>query len=72
MLVLTRKSNERIQIGDNIEIKVVSIDGDQVKLGISAPKSIDVHRYEIYEAIINENNQAANQQLDALDILEKL
>lgn len=72
MLVLTRKPNERIQIGDDIEIKVVSVDGDQVKIGISAPKSIDVHRYEIYEAIIKENNQAASNKEDVLAVLKNL
>jgi carbon storage regulator len=72
MLVLTRKPNERIQIGDDIEIKVVAVDGDQVKLGISAPKSIDVHRYEVYEAIIKENNQAASNKDNLLSVLKNL
>ena len=72
MLVLSRKPNERIQIGDDIEIKVISVDGDQVKLGIAAPKSIDVHRYEVYEAIMKENNQAASSKEDVLSVLKKL
>lgn len=50
MLILTRKLNESIIIGDNIEITITAIEGDQVKLGIKAPKQIDVHRKEIYDA----------------------
>lgn len=59
MLILTRKLGESIKIGDSVEVKVVAIDGDQIKLGISAPREIDIHRSEIYEAIQKENSQAA-------------
>ncbi|AST96715.1 carbon storage regulator [Niallia circulans] len=59
MLVLSRKANEAIRIMDDIEIKVLAVEGDQVKLGISAPKSVDVHRGEVYEAIQEENKHAA-------------
>ncbi|ASS98184.1 MULTISPECIES: carbon storage regulator CsrA [Geobacillus] len=59
MLVLTRKIKEAIQIGDDIEITVLAIQGDQVKLGINAPKSIDIHRKEVYLAIQAENNAAS-------------
>lgn len=59
MLVLTRKLKESIQIGDDIEVVVLAIDGDQVKLGIRAPKHVDVHRKEIYLAIQQENNAAS-------------
>ncbi len=55
MLVLARKLNESIMIGDNIEIVVIDIKGDQVKLGIKAPKKVTVHRKEIYEEIKQEN-----------------
>jgi len=59
MLILARKSNQSIMIGDDIEIIIVEVHGDQVKLGISAPKNIAVHRKEIYEEIQKENVKAA-------------
>ncbi|MCB9838835.1 MAG: carbon storage regulator CsrA [Phycisphaeraceae bacterium] len=60
MLVLSRQRDETIMIGDEIEITVVDIRGDKVRLGISAPTKIAVHRKEVYEAIRRENEQAAN------------
>lgn len=71
MLVLTRKLGEAIQIGDDIEIKILSIDGDQIKLGIEAPKSIEIHRKEIYLDIQEQNNEAANIPLDLIQLLNK-
>jgi len=59
MLVLSRKINEKIIIGDEIEIVLVDIGKDQVKLGINAPKSVKVHRWEVYEEIQRENREAA-------------
>ncbi|MDQ0298218.1 carbon storage regulator [Salibacterium salarium] len=70
MLVLTRKTNQSIQIGDDIEVKIVAVDGDQVKIGIDAPQHIDIHRKEIYLDIQEENNQAVGK--DNLSILEAL
>ncbi|MGM0923180.1 MAG: carbon storage regulator CsrA [Bacillota bacterium] len=70
MLVLSRKTGEAIQIGDDIEISVLSIAGDQVKIGISAPKNVDIHRKEIYLLIQEENNKAAEVSLDLLDQLK--
>lgn len=71
MLVLTRKLNEAIQIGDDIEIKVLSIEGDQIKLGIAAPKFVEIHRKEIYIDIQEQNNEAASVSVDLLKILNK-
>ncbi|APC49137.1 carbon storage regulator CsrA [Virgibacillus halodenitrificans] len=71
MLVLARKINEAIQIGEDIEIKVLSIEGDQVKLGIEAPRKTDIYRKEIYLDIQHENDQAANVPSDLLQLLNK-
>lgn len=59
MLVLSRKKGESIIIDDQIEVTILSIDGDTIKLGIAAPKNIDIHRKEIYEAIQLSNQSAA-------------
>ena len=66
MLVLTRRHNESIMIGDSVEITVIEVKGEQVKLGISAPKEIKVHRKEIYLAIQKENIDASKSRLDRL------
>jgi carbon storage regulator len=70
MLVLTRKKNESIMIGDSIEIKVLAIEGEQIKLGIIAPKHIDIYRKEIYIAIQEENKQAADISTNLLQQLK--
>lgn len=59
MLILTRKSGEGIRIGDSITIKVIEVRGNQVRLGVEAPKNISVHREEIYELIREQNTLAA-------------
>lgn len=59
MLVLTRKLNESIMIGHDVKITVVDVRGDQVKLGISAPRQIAVHREEVYLEIQRESRMAA-------------
>ncbi len=56
MLVLSRQKDESIVIGDDVEITIVDVRGDKVRLGINAPKHISVHRKEIYEAIQREKN----------------
>lgn len=75
MLALTRKKGESIVVGDNIEIVVLGITGEQVRLGIMAPKSITVHRKEIFEQIRNENKEAmqtAKIKLSEINCLKKL
>ncbi|WP_078378894.1 carbon storage regulator CsrA [Sutcliffiella halmapala] len=69
MLVLTRKTEEAIKIGDDIEIKVIAVSGDQVKLGIEAPKHVEIHRKEIYLSIQEENNAASHSSFDLLQAL---
>ncbi len=62
MLVLSRQRDESIMIGDDVEIIIVDVRGDKVRLGITAPKSIPVHRREIYDAIQREKNQKKEPQ----------
>ena len=69
MLVLTRKPNQSIMIGDDIEVSIVEIKGDQVKLGITAPKAVKVHRKEIFEAIQQENIDAARSAMDTVSTI---
>jgi carbon storage regulator len=64
MLVLARKKGESIIIDDEIEVRVVSVEGDVVKLGISAPKSTSIHRKEVFEAIQAENKAAVQSNVD--------
>jgi carbon storage regulator len=71
MLVLTRKTGEAIQIGDDIEITILSVKGDQIKLGINAPKNIEIHRKEIYVSIQEENAEASKGISNLFDILTK-
>lgn len=74
MLVLTRKKNQSIVIADDIEVVVVDIKGDQIKLGIKAPKTVSVHRKEVYEEIQRENEEAAksNVKVNNLKQIEDL
>ncbi len=59
MLVLTRKKDQAIVINDNIEITVLDIQGDQVRIGINAPRSVSIHRKEVYLEIQQENKKAS-------------
>ena len=71
MLVLTRKPGERLVIGDNIVITVVDVKGDNIRIGIDAPREVKVYRGEIYDAIVAENRQAAlTQDISGLDKLK--
>jgi len=60
MLVLSRQRDETIMIGDDVELTIVDIRGDKVRIGIKAPATVAVHRKEVYDAIRNENQQAAS------------
>ncbi|MFJ8266892.1 carbon storage regulator CsrA [Peribacillus asahii] len=71
MLVLTRKLNESIMIGNDIEITILAIEGEQIKLGIQAPKHVDIHRKEVYLSIQQENNQALNTEVTTLTNLSE-
>lgn len=69
MLVLSRQRDETIMIGDDVEITVVDIRGDKVRIGITAPPRIAVHRKEVYDAIKAENEQAARVAADDVEAL---
>ncbi len=71
MLVLSRKVNQSIMIGDDIEIKILEIRGDQVRIGIEAPKKVPVHRKEVYEAIVRENILAAQMAAQVEEKIEE-
>lgn len=69
MLVLTRKKNESIILNDNIEITIVDVQGDQVRIGINAPKSVSIYRKEIFLEIQAENKKAADvKSIDLKDL----
>lgn len=70
MLALSRKKDEAIVINNNVEIKIIEIKGDQVKLGISAPKSVPIYRKEVYLQIQEANKAAANE--GAMEALKNL
>lgn len=73
MLVLTRKKDQSIIINDNIEVTILDVQGDQVRLGINAPKDISIHRKEVFLQISDENRKAAsiNMKIDINTILKK-
>jgi len=70
MLVLSRLCDETIMIGDEVQITVVDIRGDKVRLGITAPRQVQVHRKEVYDAIKTENTGATQVQADDLIIAD--
>lgn len=72
MLVLTRSINEAIMIGDDIEITIVDVKGDKVRVGIRAPSSVPVHRKEVYLSIKQSNVEAALSLPESLDELGKI
>lgn len=74
MLILTRKKNETLRIGDDILVTIVDVQGDQVRLGITAPRDVSILRQELYEAVRDSNTQAALtvQNVDVLSLLKKM
>ena len=68
MLALTRKKGESIIIGDNIEVVILSVQGDLVKVGIEAPRSVPVNRKEIFIQILEQNRRAAERPVSISDI----
>ena len=70
MLVLTRRVNQSIMIGDEVVVTVLEVRGDQVRLGIKAPRSIDVHREEVFEALQQANLAAASPLPEAIDSID--
>jgi len=68
MLILTRRAGETIMVGDEVTITVLGIKGNQVRLGVNAPKEIAVHREEIYERILVEREQAQGQDGEKVEV----
>jgi carbon storage regulator len=71
MLALSRKINESIMIGNDIEITILEIKGDQIKIGINAPKTVPIYRKELYLQILESNKEAASAQINK-EALKKL
>lgn len=74
MLILSRKTNEKIIIGNDIIVSIIEVRGDQVKIGVEAPRTVKVYRQEIYQAIQSENKEAvisinSDSQLNELSSL---
>ena len=72
MLVLTRRVGEEIRIGEDIIVSIVEIKGSQIRVGISAPSSVAIHRGEIYEKVLNENRLAAKAGLDVFSKMKEV
>lgn len=73
MLILSRKIDEKIKIGDDITITLIDVHGDQVKIGVEAPKNVKVFRQEVFDAIQNENKAAvARDDSDSIKSVSSL
>jgi carbon storage regulator len=72
MLVVTRKKEEKLMIGNEIEVQVLKIGKDSVRIGIKAPQNVSVHRYEVYEQILAANFAASRSQLPQRQALSDL
>jgi carbon storage regulator len=71
MLVLTRRADEEVIIGEDISVKVVEIRGNVVRLGFNAPADVTIHRREVYEAIVKANEAAAGISAEEIEQLQK-
>lgn len=71
MLVLSRKTNDTIKIGDNIELRILEVKGDTVRIGIEAPKSVDILRGELVQSITDTNTESMSVDLDIFAELTK-
>ena len=72
MLVLSRKKDEKLMIGNEIEVQIVKISKDSVRIGIKAPNSVSVHRFEVYESIREANLAASKSQLPPMKAFKHL
>lgn len=72
MLILSRKTDQQIKIGEDITITIIDIKGDQVKIGVEAPKMVKVFRQEVFNAIKNENTAASIVNNDVVDTISKI
>lgn len=72
MLVVTRKRDQKLMIGNEIEVQVLKIGKDSVRIGVKAPQSVSVHRYEVYELILATNLAAAQSQIPQKQALTEL
>ena len=72
MLALTRKKDEAIIINGNIEVKILDVLGDKVRIGISAPKEIEIYREEVYIQVLESNRSAMNTSKQGMEAIKKL
>lgn len=72
MLILSRKTDQQIKIGENITITIIDIKGDQVKIGVEAPKDVKVFRQEVFNAIRNENTAASDVNNDIVGTISRI
>ena len=72
MLALTRKKDEAIIINGNIEVKILDVQGDKVRIGISAPKEIEIYREEVYIQVLESNRSAMNTSKQGMEAIKKL
>ncbi|MDE5898219.1 MAG: carbon storage regulator CsrA [Treponemataceae bacterium] len=72
MLILSRKTDQQIQIGDEITLTIIEIRGDQVRIGVEAPKDIKVFRHEVFKAIQSENREASAVDKEKIGVLSQM